>query len=182
LFQANLALLIQLDKPEEKNYFEVVIIELVINMKTTKKYGKKTDLALSTWVKLARAYTSFSKKSTDNIRTFNLTQTQFAVIEALGHLGPLKVGKICSKMLASGGNMTLVLDNIEKMGFVERTNSSDDRRAILVRLTAKGKLLFDDVFIKHAVQLTKYMSVLSSEEQKILGDLLKKLGTSVGKI
>ncbi|KAF0152224.1 MAG: MarR family transcriptional regulator [Ignavibacteria bacterium] len=151
-------------------------------MKTTKRYGKKADLALSTWVKLARAYTSFNKKSTDNIRTFGLTQPQFAVIEVLGHLGALKVGEICSKMLASGGNMTLVLDNVEKLGFVERTHSREDRRAILVQLTPKGKQLFDDVFVKHAEQLTKYMSALSSEEQKILGDLLKKLGTSVGKL
>jgi len=151
-------------------------------MKTTKKYGKRTDLALSTWVKLARAYTSFSKKSMESIRSFGLTQSQFAVIEVLGHLGQLKIGEICDKMLASGGNMTLVLDNVEKLGFVERIHSKEDRRAILVQLTAKGKLLFESVFTKHAEQLTKCMSVLSSEEQKILGELLKKLGTSVNNI
>ncbi len=151
-------------------------------MKTTKKYGKKADLALSTWVKLARAYTSFNKKSTESIREFGLTQPQFAVVEVLGHLGPLKVGEICDKMLASGGNMTLVLDNVEKLGFVERTHSKEDRRAILVQLTAKGKQLFDEVFVGHAEQITKFMSVLSADEQKTLGDLLKKLGIGVGKL
>lgn len=151
-------------------------------MKTTKKYGKKADLALSTWVKLARAFTSFNKKSIDSIREFGLTQPQFSVIEVLGHLGPLKVGEICGKMLASGGNMTLVLDNVEKLGYVERIHSKEDRRAILVQLTSKGKLLFEDVFVKHAEQLTKCMSVLSADEQKTLGDLLKKLGTSVTKL
>lgn len=151
-------------------------------MKTTKKYGKKADMALSTWVKLARAYTSFNKKSTESIRTFGLTQPQFAVVEVLGHLGPLKVGEICNKMLASGGNMTLVLDNVEKLGFVERIHSKEDRRAILVQLTVKGKLLFDKIFVEHAEQITKYMSVLSADEQKTLGDLLKKLGINVGKL
>ena len=87
-------------------------------MKVTKKYGKKTDLALTTWVKLARAFSSFNKRSIESIRTFGLTQPQFAVIEIIGHLGPLKVGEICNKMLVSGGNMTLVLDNIEKLGFI----------------------------------------------------------------
>jgi MarR family transcriptional regulator, 2-MHQ and catechol-resistance regulon repressor len=148
-------------------------------VKTTKKYGKRTDLALTTWVKLARAYSTFSKKSSEKIKSFGLTQPQFAVIEVLGHLGSLKVGEICNKMLVSGGNMTLVLDNIEKLGYTERIPSKEDRRAILVQLTPKGKELFNDIFKIHAEHITNMMSVLSADEQKILGDLLKKLGTSL---
>ncbi|NJD22419.1 MAG: MarR family transcriptional regulator [Melioribacter sp.] len=151
-------------------------------MKTTKKYGKKTDLALTTWVKLARAFSSFNKRSIENIRKFGLTQPQFAVIEIIGHLGPLKVGEICNKMLVSGGNMTLVLDNIAKLGYIERVHSLEDRRAILIQLTQKGKDLFDNVFNSHAEHVTKLMSVLTVEEQKTLGELLKKLGLTVGKL
>jgi MarR family transcriptional regulator, 2-MHQ and catechol-resistance regulon repressor len=151
-------------------------------MKTTRKYGKKTDLALTTWVKLARAFASVDKKSVESIRSFGLTQPQFSVIEVLGHLGPLKIGEICQKMLVSGGNMTLVLDNIEKLGFTERVPSREDRRAILVQLTPKGKDLFDKIFVTHAENITKIMSVLSSAEQVALGDLLKKLGLSINKL
>ncbi|TSA29442.1 MAG: MarR family transcriptional regulator [Ignavibacteriales bacterium] len=151
-------------------------------MKTAKKYGKKTDLALATWVKLARAFSSFNKRSIESIRTFGLTQPQFAVIEIIGHLGPLKVGEICNKMLVSGGNMTLVLDNIAKLGYIERVHSLEDRRAILIQLTQKGKNLFDEVFNSHAEHVTKLMSVLTVEEQKTLGELLKKLGLMVSKI
>jgi MarR family 2-MHQ and catechol resistance regulon transcriptional repressor len=150
-------------------------------LKTTKKYGKKVDLALSTWVKLARAYSSFEKKSNDSIKTFGLTQPQFAVIEVIGHLGPLKVGEICNKMLVTGGNMTLVLDNIEKLGYIERVPNKEDRRAIYIQLTPAGKMLFDEVFLIHAEKISEYMSVLTTAEQKTIGDLLKKLGTSVGK-
>lgn len=151
-------------------------------MKTTKKYGKKTDLALTTWVKLARAFSSFSKKSSEKIKSFGLTQPQFAVIEVLGHLGPLKVGEICSKMLVSGGNMTLVLDNIEKLGYLERIPSKEDRRAINVQLTPRGRELFEEIFKSHAEHITNLMSVLSADEQKQLGDLLKKLGLGVNKL
>lgn len=151
-------------------------------MKTTKKYGKKTDLALTTWVKLARAFSSVNKRSVENIRRFGLTQPQFAVIELLGHLGPLKVGEICNKMLVTGGNMTLVLDNIEKLGLLERIHSKDDRRTINVQLTDKGRDLFNNIFIEHAEHITKILSVLSSEEQRNLGDLLKKLGLAVSKM
>lgn len=151
-------------------------------MKNTKKYGKKADLALSTWVKLARAFSSVNKKSIENIRTFGLTQPQFAVIETLGHLGPLKVGEICDKMLVSGGNMTLVLDNIEKLGYIERIHSKEDRRAINVQLTKQGTELFEKIFTQHAEHITKIMCVLNPEEQKSLGDLLRKLGTKVSEI
>lgn len=148
-------------------------------MKTGRKYGKTTDLALTTWVKLARASSIFGKKSAENIKSFGLTQPQFAVIEALGHLGPMKVGELCNKMLVSGGNMTLVLDNIEKLGFIERVHSVDDRRAINIQLTQKGFELFDKIFIKHAEHITSLMSVLTAEEQRTMGELLKKLGTSL---
>ena len=150
-------------------------------MQSTIKYSKRIDLALITWVKLARAFSSFEKKSNESIRSFGLTQAQFAVIEVLGHLGPLKIGEICKKMLVTGGNMTLVLDNIEKIGLVERVPSKDDRRAIDVQLTDKGKNLFDEVFEKHAENIAKYMSVLTPAEQSTLGSLLKKLGLSVSK-
>lgn len=151
-------------------------------VKPIKRYGKRIDLALATWVKLARAFSSFDKKSTESIRVFGLTQPQFSVIEVLGHLGPLKVGEICDKMLVSGGNMTLVLDNIEKLGYIERIHSKEDRRAIDVQLTKQGQELFEKIFIIHAENISKLMSVITSEEQKLLGDLLKKLGKGVSAI
>lgn len=145
-------------------------------MKTTKKYGKKIDLALSTWVKLYRAFSSINKKSNESIKAFGLTQPQFAVIEALGHLGKLKVGELCEKLMVTGGSMTLVLDNVTKLGYIERVFNQEDRRTIYVQLTPKGKILFDKIFKTHADNITKFMNVLTFEEQVQLGELLKKLG------
>jgi MarR family 2-MHQ and catechol resistance regulon transcriptional repressor len=148
-------------------------------MKTTKKYGKKADLALSMWVKLARAFTTFSKRSFENIRTFGLTEAQFGALECLGHLGPMTIGELCRKQLVSGGNMTVVVDNLEKLGLVERVHSKEDRRAVLVRLTMRGKKLFDEIFVKHAAHIARLASVLTDQEQEELAGLLKKLGVSL---
>ena len=142
-------------------------------------YGRKNDLALNTWVKLARTHSIISHLSDENIRSYNLTTPQFGVIEALGHLGPLRVGQLCKKMLVSGGNMTLVLDNFEKQNLVERVFSKEDRRAILIQLTSEGSKLFNNIFSLHAEKIGEIMSVLSAEEQKELGSLLKKLGTTL---
>jgi MarR family 2-MHQ and catechol resistance regulon transcriptional repressor len=145
-------------------------------------YGPKTNLALDTWVKLARSSSIFNKKSLENIRSFGLTQPQFGVIEALGHLGPMKIGVLCNKMLVSGGNMTLVLDNLEKLDLIERVHNQEDRRAILIQLTKNGTSLFEKVFKDHAEFVTSLMSVLTEKEQKELGKLLKKLGLALNSI
>jgi MarR family 2-MHQ and catechol resistance regulon transcriptional repressor len=145
-------------------------------MKTTKQYGKRIDLALSLWVKLARAHDTFSHLTGANIRTVGLTPAQFGVVECLGHLGPMLIGDLTKKHLVSGGNMTVVVDNLEKEGIVKRSVSKEDRRAFYVRLTPKGKRLFKKIFIQHAECVAKLVSVLTETEQVELALLLKKLG------
>jgi MarR family transcriptional regulator, 2-MHQ and catechol-resistance regulon repressor len=148
-------------------------------MKTTEKYGKKADLALSMWVKLARASDTLAILSGRDIARYNVTIAQFGVIETLGHLGPMTVGKICSKKLSSGGNMTVVVDNLVKDGYVARVQNPDDRRSTVINLTEKGEKKFEEMFPSHAQCVEELCSVLSEEEQKQLSELLKKLGTGL---
>ncbi len=148
-------------------------------MKTTVQYGKKADIALSMWVKLARASSVFGKHTLENIKSFGLTQPQFGVLETLGHLGPLPISTLCKKQLVSGGNMTVVIDNLEKEGLVKRVHSKDDRRVIVIELTAKGRELFNKIFPQHADYVTTLASVLTEEEQLSLGNLCKKLGQNL---
>lgn len=149
-------------------------------MKTTKKYGKKADLALGLWVKLARATNTMSTLTVRDIAGYGLTEAQFGVIEALGHLGPMKVGELCRKNLSSGGNMTVVVDNLAKSGLVKRGRCEGDRRAYIVQLTQKGSALFQDIFVRHARFVTDLVySAMSEEEIVRLAALLKKLGLSL---
>lgn len=144
-----------------------------------KSYGKAIDDALGMWIKLARSFSVFNKRVVVQIRTFGLTQAQFSVLECLGHLGPLTIGQICKKMLVTGGNMTVVIDNLVKQELVERLPSQTDRRAIEIRLTEKGQELFDRIFPQHARYVAQIASVLTPQEQEHLSRLLKKLGFSL---
>ena len=145
-------------------------------MRTTRRYGRKADLALTMWVKLARASTTFGRLTAKDIDQYGLTQPQFGVLEMLGHLGPLTIGDIGKRMLVTAGCITVILDNLEKDGLVERIRSGEDRRVINVQLTAKGQATFKRIFRKHAKRVTELASVLKEEEQAQLSDLLKKLG------
>lgn len=151
-------------------------------MRTTKQYGKRLDTALSMWVKLARASATFGKLTAEDIRSYGLTAPQFGVIECLGHLGPLTLGELSRKMLVSCGNTTVVVDNLELEGLLKRAPSSDDRRVIFVDLTAKGRKLFRNIFVRHAEFVAHLSTVLTEHEQEDLARLVKKLGVGLAAV
>ncbi|MBW7888799.1 MAG: MarR family transcriptional regulator [Bacteroidetes bacterium] len=149
-------------------------------MKTTQKYGKNADLALSLLVKLVRATDTLAMLTAKDIERYGLTPSQFGIFESLGHLGPMKIGEICSKKLMSGGNTTVVIDNLEKLNIVERVKDSADRRASIIRLTKKGQNLFNKTFVQHAKYVEELICRSLTEEEIIqLSELLKKLGTTL---
>lgn len=145
-------------------------------LKNAKKYGNREDEALGMWIKLARAYATFNRESVKDIRSYGLTQPQFGALECLLHRGPMTIGELSRKMLVSGGNMTCVVDNLEKEGLVHRRHSDEDRRAVIVELTEKGKTMIGKIFPTHAKRIAEIADVLDSEEQATLAALLKKLG------
>ncbi len=148
-------------------------------MRTTEQYGKKADLALGMWVKLARASSTFSRLTGKDIERYGLTQPQFGVFELLGHLGPLTIGDVSKKMLVTGGCVTVILDNLGKENRGERMRSTEDHRVIKAQLTEQGEQLFEEIFGKHAQRVTELASVLTEEEQVQLSNLLKKLGLAL---
>ena len=112
-------------------------------------------LALDTWIKLTRAADSFGPRLADHGTCSDVTVSQFGVLEALHHLGPLRQGEISAKLLRSGGNITLVVDNLEARGLVQRTREANDRRVVSVSLTEAGEALIAELFRNTPVQSSK---------------------------
>ena len=133
-------------------------------------------LALSTFVKLVRACESVVGRTHRAIMRAGVTPSQFGVLEALYSLGPLCQKAIGEKILKTSGNITMVIDNLEKAGLVRRERSVDDRRYVTVSLTAKGHKVIHDVFPDHAREIADDLARLTPEEQRTLGDLCRKLG------
>jgi MarR family 2-MHQ and catechol resistance regulon transcriptional repressor len=135
-----------------------------------------TARALDTYVKLMRATESVTARAHRQLSTFGLSFSQFGVLEALYHLGPMSQSEIGQKILRSSGNMTMVIDNLEKRQLVKRERSQADRRFFIVHLTGKGQKLISDIFPSHAAEITRELGVLTASEQRTLGRLCKKLG------
>jgi MarR family 2-MHQ and catechol resistance regulon transcriptional repressor len=145
-------------------------------MATHYKGTPKEVLALDTYIKLNRATNSFEDRVLSHCTLGTLTLSQFAVLETLYHLGTLCQGQLSQKLLKSTGNMTMVVDNLEKCGFVRRVRSVEDRRMISIELTAAGKDEIERVLPLHVAAITAEMSVLTPAEQATLSELSRKLG------
>ena len=145
-------------------------------MPTHYKGNDEQVLALDTYIKLTRASNSLENRLMRTAALKDITPSQFGVLEALLHLGPMSQSEIGGKLLKSGGNITLIIDNLEKCGLVDRQTDARDRRVTTVSLTAKGKELIDQIFPEQVEAIVKEFGVLTAEEQKTLGSLCKKLG------
>lgn len=143
----------------------------------TKHLGTPEEvLALDTFVKLVRATESVSNRIHRHLVELDITVSQFGVLEVLYHLGSLHQRDLAEKLLKSGGNMTLVIDNLEKRELVRREREIGDRRCIKVHLTEKGKHLIGQIFPTHVAVVVKEMGILTSTEQTELGRMCKRLG------
>ncbi|BAC89763.1 MarR family winged helix-turn-helix transcriptional regulator [Gloeobacter violaceus] len=145
----------------------------------TKYRGTPAEVrALDAYIKLTRASDAVSGRIHAHLAGANLTVSQFGVLEALLHLGPLCQSALAGKLLKSGGNMTLVIDNLEKRGLVERVRSVTDRRYITVHLTEAGRELVERLLKPHVQGVVAAMDALTPDEQETLGTLCRKLGTA----
>ena len=139
--------------------------------------GSRAELrTLDTFIKLTRCTNSLFARLSERNTLGDITPSQFAVLEALYHLGSLTQGEVSTKVLKSGSNMTTVIDNLERDGLVRRERDAKDRRVINVHLTEAGSQKVDAVLPKHVGALVEEFSVLSASEQLTLGELCKKLG------
>ena len=147
-------------------------------MATRQAVSAAETRALDTFVKLLRATNTLRARLVPRLLEHELTETQFGVLEVLYHKGPLCQREIGDKLLTSGGNITLVVDNLEKRRLVERVREATDRRFVTVYLTAAGRKLIARVFPSHARRITDAMGALGAGEQEELARLCRKLGTA----
>lgn len=142
-------------------------------------YARCQREALKLWVVLARCYDSFEQALALQNRAYDLTPPQFGVLEALAHLGPMKMCDIASKLLMSRANVTGVVDRLEKKDLARRVMDTADRRTFSIHLTEEGRRLIIRSFPQHAQHIEALTGSLSGSQKRLLIALLKKLGKGI---
>jgi|SRR5215831_17988798 len=135
--------------------------------------GSGVHVFLVLW-KAARAVEAYAGNS---ILRLEMCGSDFAVLEALLHKGPLPINEIGKKVLLTSGSITVAIDRLEQKGLVLRRAHGTDRRAKTVHLTSEGRKLIVSVYADHAADMERLTSAsLTKAERKVLISLLKKIG------
>src|SRR5881397_4395527 len=135
--------------------------------------GSGIHVFLVLW-KAARAVQAYAEKSVSQLE---MCGSDFAVLEALLHKGPLPVNEIGKKILLTSGSITVAVDRLETKGLVERRAHGTDRRARIVHLTKEGRKLIVRAYAGHAADMERLASAcLIGAERETLIRLLKKIG------
>ena len=144
-------------------------------MKSTREYPEPDRLNLKLVIALLRATKALEAALTPMFTERGITFAQFGVLEFLYHKGPARISTIIEKTLSSGGCMTVVIRNLEKLGLAKREQDSGDARASLIALTPRGKALMAELFPAHLKTLKEFMSGLDEAEKRAVAGALKGL-------
>ncbi len=134
-----------------------------------------TEAKVRAYVRLVRSGESLHQQVSRGLVVDGLTASQFSTLKVLKLHGALSQRDIGKYILKSGGNITVVVDNLERVGLVVRDRDTEDRRVVYIRLTPAGEELFDKVYPPHLDHIREAMGVLSDEECLQLISLLEKL-------
>jgi MarR family 2-MHQ and catechol resistance regulon transcriptional repressor len=133
------------------------------------------------WLVLMKAFQALMPHAAESIERTELGDSDFRVLEALLHKGPLPVNTVGPKVWLTPGAISVAVDRLVKKGLVSRKDHPRDRRVRQVELTAKGRALITRGFREHAAAMENVAGVLSKNERLTLLRLLKKLGKNAAK-
>lgn len=143
----------------------------------TKYQGSPAEVrALNALINFLRASDAVAANLQQGLAGKRLTGSQFGILEALLHLGPMHQGELASKLLRSCASMTSVVEGLEKRELVVRQRTEEDKRFVRVALTSKGRKLIEGIFPGHVRDVTRLFGGLTDQEQEELRRLCRKLG------
>ena len=135
--------------------------------------------ALNAYINLMRAGDSVYGKVLRSLGRQGFSVSQFGVMETLHHLGPMCQKDLARKVLKTSGNLTMVVANLARRGFVKRTRGGKDQRFVTLEITPKGRKLIGEAFPAHVSGVARLMRHLEPQEQETLRELCRKLGKGI---
>ncbi len=137
---------------------------------------KDAPTAMHAWLVMMKAMQAITRYGLANLEETGLGLSDFAVLEALLHKGPLPVNVIGPKVNLTPGSISVAVDRLVAKGLVSRGECSHDRRIRIVALTARGKSIITPIFRAHAATMERVFSALSRDELRQLEQQLKRIG------
>lgn len=128
------------------------------------------------WLVLWKASRTLESHSSRSIERFGVVPTDFGVLEALLHKGPLTIRQLGEKVLLTSGSMTTAIDRLETRGLVSRCDDPGDRRARIIKLTPTGRRFIERAFTQHRESMEQAVAGFAKKDRAALLELLRQLG------
>lgn len=128
------------------------------------------------WLVLIKAFHSMMAFTEHTLKDSGLGESEFRILEALLHKGPMPVNVLGPKVFLTPGSISVAVDRLLKRALVTRTGSATDRRVRMVDLTPAGRRLIEKVFAAHSAQVDQLAQVLGAKERRQIARGLKALG------
>jgi MarR family transcriptional regulator, 2-MHQ and catechol-resistance regulon repressor len=132
--------------------------------------------AAKLWLVLARASSAVGTYIERSMGQKGFCLTDFMILEALLHKGPMTISAIGDKVLLASASMTSAIDRLEQRGLVHRSLSAEDRRVRLVALTCEGRKFIAAIYEQHVDDLERISAEVSQEEREQMYRGLKTIG------
>ena len=142
-------------------------------------HNSETIPGIHLWLLLSKASQAMEVHARRSVAEQGLCLSDFAVLEALLHKGPLAVNVLGKKVLLTSGSMTAAVDRLQERGWVERREDGGDRRTRVVHLTAKGRAVIRKLFAAHERDMEQAVAFMSARERVALANGLRRLGRGV---
>lgn len=134
------------------------------------------------WLLLMKSYHAMLAYAAETLKDSGLGDSDFRVLEALLHKGPLAVNELGPRVFLTPGSISVAVDRLYKQGLVTRTEDRKDRRIRRVDLTPRGRRVIERVFAAHARRMDALAADLPAKERRRLADSLKLLGRRAARI
>ncbi len=151
----------------------------LMNNKEKNEHPRSKE-AIRTWLRLLSCESVIERELRSQFReNFKITLPQFDVLSELERTGnPMTMSELSRELMVSNGNVTGVIDRLEKGGLVSRTRAEHDRRVQYIALTVEGRRRFDEMAGRHEEWLNELFSELSQSDMTELQSLLLKARNS----
>jgi len=128
------------------------------------------------WLVMNKALQAIQTYAFGRIQQAGLGDSDFRVLEALLHKGPLPVNTIGPKVNLTPGSISVAVDRLYAKGLVTRVESAEDRRIRIVALTPSGKELIVSIFRKHSADIRRAFADIPSNALEQFERTLKQVG------
>ena len=152
-----------------------------MNTREKSPSARRSKEAIRTWLRLLSCETLIEQRLRSLFRdNFSVTLPQFDVLSELERAGtPLTMSQLSQELMVSNGNVTGVIDRLEKSGLVSRKRGEHDRRIQYIELTSQGRKQFNRAARHHETWLDGLFADLSLKDMAELQKLLLKTRQSV---